>query len=237
MDSRYAEIRKSIKEVFSRYSVIEGSEEEFGSPSGSYKLQVLEYGPGNEPSWHYSRGMVTRQTDGYIIADVKRNYGHFWHAWIEHPNGNEYLLCGEDYQGYSVINLTRDSYQTYFPEGGYHGGGFCWTAVYPSPDKYVLAVDGCYWGSEYEIVFYDFRAPDRLPYQELGRTQCITGSDGWLDNDTFQIQREITLRKSDGTLYDNLSEAEKHEIDTDATEAEYRTIKAQVARPSFDQTV
>src|SRR2546430_1618277 len=119
MDARYAEIRKSTEDVFSRYSVIEGSEEEFASPSGLYKLQVLIYGPGKEPSWHFSRGMVTRRSDGCVIADVKRNIGHFWHIWVEHPNGNEYLLCGEDYQGYSVINLSRELYQAYFPEEGY----------------------------------------------------------------------------------------------------------------------
>ena len=27
---------------------------------------------------------------------MKRNIGHFWHTWVEHPNGNEYLLFGEE---------------------------------------------------------------------------------------------------------------------------------------------
>jgi hypothetical protein len=74
---------------------------------------------------------------------VKRNFGHFWHSWIEHADGNEYLLCGEDYQGYSVINLTAGRCTAYFPEEGYKGRGFCWTAAFPSPDRRVLAVDGC----------------------------------------------------------------------------------------------
>lgn len=237
MDSRYSKIRKAIEDVFSSYSRIEGSEREFTSPSGLYKLQVMEYGPGKEPSWRYSRGIVTRLSDGKIIADVRRNIGHFWHTWVEHPNGNEYLLCGEDYQGFSVINLSRDSYQAYFPEQGYQGFGFCWTAAYPSPDKYVLAVDGCYWACPYELVFFDFRMPDDLPYKELGRTGGLLESDGWIDNNAFQIQREITLRKSDGALHDDLSEADQHKIDTGEAEAEYRVIKVQVARPPFDQLV
>jgi hypothetical protein len=237
MDTRYAEWRKSIEDVFSTYSVIEGSEKESLSPSGLYKLQVLAYGPGKEPSWHYSRGIVSRQADGVVIADVRRNIGHFWHTWIEHPNGKEYLLCGEDYQGYCVINLSLESYQVYFPQSGYNGGGFCWTAVYPSPDKVVLAVDGCYWACPYEVVFYDFRTPDTLPYKELGRTPEITDSEGWVDNNTFQIQREITLRKSDKALYDELPETEQDKMDTGEVEAEYQKITVQVTRPSFDSAV
>lgn len=169
MDLKYIENRKAFEAHFSTYTEIEDSREEFLSPSSLYKLQVSAYGPGQQPAWRYSRGVVSRQSDGHIIADVKRNIGHFWHAWVEHPNGNEYLLCGEDYQGYSVVNLSSTSYQTYFPEEGHKGFGFCWTAVYPSPDKLTLAINGCYWGGPTEIVFYDFRTPDFLPYKELGR--------------------------------------------------------------------
>ena len=180
------------------------------------------------------RSVVSRQSDGHIIADVKRNIGHFWHAWVEHPNGNEYLLYGEDYQGYSVVNLSSTSYQTYFPEEGHKGFGFCWAAVYPSPDKLTLAVDGCYWGGPTEIVFYDFQTPDRLPYKELGREgKNLVEAVGWLNNETFQAECELTFRKSDGALYDNLSEAEQDKIDRGEVEDEYRTIKIQIPKPPF----
>lgn len=236
MEPKYAEKRSNIEEVFSRYTIIHGSEVEAISPSGLYKLQVIKYGPGKEPAWHYSRGIVTRQTDGAILADVKRNIGHFWHTWVEHPNGNEYLLCGEDYQGYSIINLSQGTFQSYFPEDGYKGHGFCWIAVYPSPDKTILAVDGCYWASTYELVFYDFQAPDSLPYRELGRVD-INDSVGWLDNETFEIQRELTLRKSDGANYDDLTESEQDQIDNGKIEVEYRTISEPIKRPLYVEPV
>lgn len=237
MDPRYAEIRKTTLDVFSTYSPIEGSEITSISPTGLYKLRILTYGPDQKPAWYYSRGIVTRNSDGYVIADVIRNYGHFWYTWLEHPNGNEYLLCGEDYQGYCVVNLSQESYQVYFPEEGYRGTGFCWTAVYPSPDNLVLAVHGCIWASPYDLVFYDFRTPDNLPYRELGRTSDVLDTYRWLDNQTFQIEREITLRKEDGVLYNDLSEAEQDKIDRGETEAEYQTIKVQITKPALDPPI
>jgi len=144
MDERYLEKRKNIEQIFTPENKVADSEKIATSPSGDFQIQVCRYSTGPK-TWVYSRGIVTRISDGKIIADIKRNYGAFWHAWLQHPNGNEYLLCGEDYQGYSVLNLSTGKYQAYFPEEGYKGFGFCWAAVYPSPDGLVLAVDGCYW--------------------------------------------------------------------------------------------
>jgi hypothetical protein len=236
MDSRYSELRKEFEEVFSTYLLIKDSHEEFISPSGLYKLQILTYEAPEKRTWNCSRGIVTRQSDGKVIAAVKRNYGIFWHAWAEHPNGHEYLLCGEDYQGYSIVNLNLESYQVYFPEEAYEGQGFCWTAVYPSPDRLVLAVEGCYWACPYDVVFYDFQTPDKLPYKELDRISEISSVEGWIDNRTCQIQQGITFRKNDGARYDELSEIEQTQIDNGEVETEYQNITVQVTRPAFDET-
>jgi hypothetical protein len=233
MDSRYSELRKELEEIFSTHLVIEDSDEELISPSGLYKLQVSTYGAPEKPSWNCSRGIVTRQSDSTVIADVKRNIGHFWHTWVEHPNGHEYLLCGEDYQGYSIINLSLESYQAYFPEEAYEGQGFCWTAVHPSPDKLVLAVEGCYWACPYEIVFYDFRIPDKLPYKELGRISDTLSIAGWTDNNNFQFQQGVRLRKSDRARYEELSKTEQDKIDDGEVETEYQEITVQVAQSTF----
>lgn len=66
-----------------------------------------------------------------------------------------------------------------------------------------------FWACPYEIVFYDFREPDNLPYKELGRVSDITDSEGWIDNETFAISREIEIRKSDEVPYEQLSEEEQ----------------------------
>jgi hypothetical protein len=143
MDERYRERRRAIEPFFSEENRVPDSAEASDSPSGTFRLETCCYSIGRE-HWEYSRGVVKRVADGTIIADVKRNYGIFWHSWVEHADGNDYLLCGEDYQGYSVINLTAGTCKTYFPEEGHKGNGFCWAAAYPSPDTLVLAVEGCY---------------------------------------------------------------------------------------------
>lgn len=232
MDERYIERRKKIEQTFIPENKVADSKKIIVSPSGVFQFEFHRYSKGPK-TWEYSRAIVTRISDGNIIADIKRNYSHFWHTWVKHPNGNEYLLCGEDYQGYSVVNLTTGNYHVYFPETGYKGAGFCWTAVYPSPDGLVLAVDGCYWACPYDLVLYDFREPEKLPYPEIARFDNLDDSDGWLDNDTFVLSQEVELRKSDGVPYKILSEEEQDFLDKDATLLGYRKETIQFKRPLF----
>lgn len=237
MNEQYIEQRKEFEARFGRYSKIADSEQEFVSPSGLYKLETSKYGNDEEVCWNYSRGIVSKIPSGEILADVKRNIGHFWHTWVEHPDGNEYLLCGEDYQGYSVVNLTQETYQVYFPDAGYQGFGFCWAAIYPSPDKLMLAVDGCIWAAPYEIIFYDFRKPDNLPYRELGRISELDETEGWLNNETFVLTREVEIRKSDEVPYKQLSEAEQEILDADNSLVDYRVEKVNAKRPLLETAV
>jgi len=218
MDERYLEKRKGVEQFFVPENKIADSGVTVISPSGRYELETYRYSTGPK-SWNYSRGIVKRFSDNKIIADVKRNYGHFWYAWVQHANGNEYLLCGEDYQGYSIVNLTEETYHVFFPESGYKGFGFCWTAVYPSPDSLILAVDGCYWACPYEIVFFDFANPFVLPLPEIERCDGVTDPViGWIDNDTFAFTVSYGIRKSDGLKYQDLSEEEQNVLDKDLSQ-------------------
>lgn len=232
MDERYLEKRRGIDRFFTEEKKIVDSGKVVVSPSGHYQLEIYRYSTGPN-SWNYSRGIVTHISDNKAIADIKRNYGHFWYAWTEHPNGNEYLLCGEDYQGYSIVNLTKGIYHTYFPEKGHDGWGFCWTAVYPSPDGLVLAVEGCYWACPYEAVFYDFKVPEQLPFSELARIKNLDACEGWADNETFVLKREIEIRKSDGVPYDALTEEEQEIFDSDPSLSDYKIETVYYKRSDF----
>ncbi|HEX2476789.1 MAG TPA: hypothetical protein VHK01_18695 [Lacipirellulaceae bacterium] len=230
MDDRYAEKRRNIEQFFTPENRVADSVMSHDSASGNYRLEVCSYST-RPNAWGYTRGIATRVADGQVVADVKRNYSHFWHTWVEHPNGNEYLLCGEDYQGYCVINLTKAKYHVYFPEAGHQGWGFCWTAAYPSPDRLTLAVDGCYWACPYELVFYDFRNPDQLPLPELGRIENLVDCEGWVDDDTFVVKRDVEFRKSDGKPYDELTEEEQTILDSDNSLTDYRSDTVRCKRP------
>jgi hypothetical protein len=220
MDAAYDERRRQIEARFRWFHRVRADRESEVSPSGNFKLTIDTYGTG-ENTWAYSRGRVFKVGSRRSFADVKRNYSHFWRAWIQHANGHEYLLCGEDYQGQTVINLTARETRHHFPTSGYAGHGFCWTAAYPSPDSAVLAVDGCYWACPYEVVFFDFRDPDNLPYKELARVDDLAECRGWRNDGYFELVREVEVRKSDGRPYRELSEPEQNDLDNQPGSTEY----------------
>ena len=230
MEKRYKERRKEIEVFFESAELVSDLVEEFVSPSGKFMLRTEVYSKGKN-TWSYSRGIVTLVGSNEVIADVKRNYGTFWHEWCKHPNGFEYLLCGEDYQGYTVINLDERSIKSFFPESAYDGNGFCWAKVYASPGGNILAVDGCYWACPYELVLYDFTEPDILPLSELSRTEDLMESEGWLNENTFVLTREVECRKSDGKPYKGLNEEEQDRLDSDARLVEYRVERLEVTWP------
>ncbi len=211
MERDFLQRRKEIESRFKWYHRDKGERDEFVSPSGNFRLTIDSYSTGKN-TWAYTRGRVRPVGSRKLIADIKRNFSHFWYSWIRHSNGNEYLLCGEDYQGQTVVNLTRGTTNNFFPDSGYEGHGFCWTAAFPSPDSKIIAVDGCYWACPYEIVFFDFTNPDELPYKEYLRVSDQVGCVGWLDDDHFKLTREIEVRKADGRPYENLSDDEQDEL-------------------------
>lgn len=91
------------------------------SPSGKYSLTIEHYKT-KDGCWNYTRGVV-KEGDN-LITNVDRNYHHFWYHFVQHSNGYEYLLCGEDYQGYSIINLNTGIRIDYLPKEAKQGLDF-----------------------------------------------------------------------------------------------------------------
>ncbi|MBL8092416.1 MAG: hypothetical protein JNJ43_18935, partial [Anaerolineales bacterium] len=76
---------------------------------------------------------------------------------------------------------------------------------------------------------------EKLPYKEMARYGIIDDSSGWLDNETFILKKEIALRKSDGALYESLSDEEMEILDKDQSLVEYRYETTQFKRPPFQE--
>lgn len=226
MNSKYKSRREEILSSFNPKNRTDKSESIY-SPSGNFYLIISSYKTG-ENTWAYSQGTIRNSKNDKVIAEVKRNFSHFWHSWILHANGNEYLLCGEYYQGQTVVNLTKGAVQNYFPETGFDGHGFCWVNAIPSKDCEVLAVEGCYWASPYDIVFFDFKNPDELPYKELKRIEDVGENKGWDENDDFIVSGEIEIRKSDGKPYDELTNKEQEVLDKDSKLVDYKEVMLKV---------
>lgn len=192
---RYQQMRDLIRQHFAAASLGEVLEEHV-SPTARFRLEVRTC-PTGPNRWNYTRGEVTRLTDNRLLSVVERNYSAFWHCWVLHPDGHEYLLCGEDYQGYSVINLTAEQEHVYLSEAGIKGSGFCWAEILPSPDRLALAVSGCIWGGPFDGLIFDFSQPHELPLPEIARLNDIDALERWKDDEVLVCSRESYLRPED----------------------------------------
>jgi hypothetical protein len=145
-------------------NLIENSKEEHLSLSGKYKLIIEEYTTENGFG-NVSLGKVFLTSSNECLFEVKRNYNIFPFLFTEeHPNGNDYLICGEDYQGQTILELNTGKRLDYLPEGTKNGVGFCWRIISCSQEKDVLGVQGCFWACPEEQIFVDFSEPMKLPY-------------------------------------------------------------------------
>lgn len=174
------------------------------SPSGKYKLVVTPYRT-SAGGWAYSQGLVYRLTDDKLVAEVQRNYRSFPFAWVENHAKGGFLLCGEDYQGQTVINLETGGRRDHLPSGAQNGVGFCWAAIHPSPNGKVIAVEGCFWAAPYEIRFYDFAEPMLPPWVQISDGGELSNFFGWTDDEhaTMGGYENVykPLDKSESDLY------------------------------------
>lgn len=172
--STYYKLRKNA------YFVPEnaGTPKELISPSGKYKLVVTPYqtSPG---AWGYTQGLVYAIGSDTPIAAIRRNYSSFPHLFIEgHPNGHDYLIGGEDYQGQTVIELDTGRRRDFLPEAAKQGHGFCWAQMRFDTSSKLLVVDGCIWACPYEYRFYDFSDPME-GWPEIESEACIDVWERW----------------------------------------------------------
>lgn len=167
LSEAYKALPREVQKLFNRMrkeayfapeNEVADSRKEILSPSGKYKLVVSRFttGPG---SWNYSQGVVYRKDDDKPIATVQRNYGAFPNLFVEgHPKG-DFLVCGEDYQGQTVIELDTGKRRDLMSDGSDKGWGFCWASYQYNAPNQVLVVCGCHWACPYEHRFYDFSDP------------------------------------------------------------------------------
>lgn len=153
------------------------SRKEIISPSGKFKLVISHFstGPG---SWDYSQGKMFRQGSDDPIAVVQRNYGAFPFLFVEdHPKGN-FLVCGEDYQGQTVVELDTGARRDNLSEGTNQGFGFCWAEHRFDVATEMLMVCGCHWACPYEFRLYDFSDPMN-GWPEIESPECLYEDSKW----------------------------------------------------------
>jgi hypothetical protein len=103
--------------------------------------------------------------------EIRRNYADFPYLFMEHINGNPYLICGEEYQGFTIINCLSFTKITHLSDKCYVRKGFSPYVWHYNDIDNLLYVDGCdYWGKE-EHFMYHFKNPElkKLRKSRLGR--------------------------------------------------------------------
>ena len=185
------------------------------SPSGKYRLDVTHHDTGNR-TWRYSKGRVYRVEGNVLIETVCRNYSSFATLWVEdHPNGHSYLVCGEDYQGQTVIELDTGKRVNYLEVGAKLGYGFCWQSFIASPSKNTLAAQGCYWACPYQIQMIDFSNPMGGTSEGLPILEVFDDLDffEWNGPDSCQFAEEYSVYTKTGVREDNLLDSDWAEIE------------------------
>lgn len=175
--SKLTDRLKALKEAF-KENIQEPSGKTY--TCGKYELRIT-YQKTGKNSWNHSKGKI--YNDGKLIAEICRNYCSFPFLFIEaHPNGHSYLICGEDYQGQTVIELDTGKRRDYLPDSAKQGFGFCWANYEFYKEAQILVVDGCFWACPYEFRFYDFSDPMN-GWPELTTEDCIYNDCNWPDVD------------------------------------------------------
>ncbi len=211
---------QTIKEKREQYFIEENESKESKitiSDSGKYKLVIHAYTT-KAGCWNYSRGRVYNTANNELLADVKRNYHGFPFLFIEnHPNGNDYLVCGEDYQGQTIVNLNTKQVSNLLDEDADKGWGFCWVTYKFYPESRILAVSGCYWACPYETKLFDFSAPDQ-GWPEIkpnGQSACIPDLEEWptIENDILTAVHTNEKEDEEGNVTETTKITNKYKID------------------------
>jgi hypothetical protein len=197
------EKQQFIRKYITLENLVADSIREVSSPDGRFKLVTASYKTG-ERTWNYTEGKVYRVGEEEPLATVYRNYSSFWHSWVmDHPTGNEYLLCGEDYQNQTWVNLSTGELRST------EGQSFCWYGVEKQFTGGWLLVNGCYWAGPSEFRMYDFSNPDVGPVKVdfYGEEPFKGFGQRWdfeFDGKKLKASRWDHRHKEKGKFYDDL---------------------------------
>jgi len=148
------------------------------SPDNKYRLTLTEYST-KKGCWNYTQGLVYKTKEEQLLFEVRRNYSSFPYSWIDHPSGHQYLVCGADYQGQTVLELDTGERKDYIPPEAKKGYGFCWVEHHFDATTKILTVAGCVWACPYEFRFYDFSDPMSGLPEIVFDEDCIDEDKKW----------------------------------------------------------
>lgn len=216
MTTKYEKKRDELAKYFKPKNASDKFQEHL-SPDGKFKLVIRGFST-KKGSWNFTQGLVYRVGEDTPLFEVQRNYSQFPFSWIDHPNGHQYLVCGEDYQGSTVLELDTGNRKDCLPEEAEHGWGFCWVEHRLDQDTKILTVLGCCWACPYEFRFYDFSDP-MSGWPVLECDECAFDDERW---PTFEADGTI---QTYSTKNDDDDDDDDEETDKVVIPGEWRATK------------
>jgi hypothetical protein len=114
------------------------------------------------------------------MGKVIRNEADFPFLFVEnHIDGKDYLMCAEDYQGFTIICITDGKKWDYVAEKSKRDLALRITDFHLSPNKMSLAIEGHAKGKPSDIVetdevhFFLINEITKLPYKEVENDERI----------------------------------------------------------------
>jgi len=141
--------------IHSEYSLLE--------KFGNYSICAVPF-EFTENTWWYTKVLIYKEDDSSRKIEFIRNYGNFPFEFVKkHPKKRKYIICSEDVESITVVDLNSMKYHTWYFEDGF------WPRSYHiSPCGKFLAVYGSVFGDLDTIRFYDFSSPIKFPWTLIG---------------------------------------------------------------------
>ena len=215
----YSQHRKKIMDHFKIAKPLSNRVKKYQSPSGKYTVVVtpVEFRFRNKKTKYiYTIGTVYQ--DGKMIFNVHRNAPDFPYLFVEdHEDGFDYLLCAEDNQARTVVQLNTSKARSFISEKSQRGIEFCWQKLHTSENAKVIAVEGYVKHKpkdklEYrEIRFYKFSDIMDLPWKEIGERINFPYEEfiSWENDSHYTLAIHEEVRYTDNMKVNDLTQAER----------------------------
>jgi len=202
--------RKDIEDKIDNGEMLSNKRMQYESPLKKYVLTITPVAFEEDSRyWAFTIGKVykkIKQKTGNLIATIHRNSEKFPYAFLEdQPDGHDYFICGEDYQGQIIIQLDTGVRVDYIGEKAKRNMEFCWQKFHLSPNKEIIAIEGHARNKPSEVTeyrgvrFFKFINKLELPYEELGNRISFhyDNAIGWEDDYHFLVSVIEDRRKDD----------------------------------------
>ena len=113
------------------------------------KLEYFKYNDEEKRYWDNIR--VTVLKNGEEKFSFIRDYSHISMCYAHNNNMDYIIFTGEHYQGFSIYNLSKETFYSYIPTRY----AWCPSEILDyDEDLKELRTYGCHWGAEFEWRYY-----------------------------------------------------------------------------------